>query len=240
MNSKISFKVWGRQALFTDPTTKIGGEKFTYQVPTYEAIKGILKSVYWRPTLIWHIDRIRVIKPIQTQSKSIKPLKWTGGNTLAIYTFLRDVEYQVEAHFEWNKNWPELAQDRNLNKHMAIALRMLERGGRQDIFLGTRDCQGYVEPCCFGDEESFYDTADKLDFGLMFHSFGYPDETGNNELISRFWMANMIHGIITFPNVNDTNNSLKTRFVRKMTSKKTFKHNINVKPVEDQTKELEL
>lgn len=74
MDSKISFRVWGRQALFTDPVTKIGGEKFSYQVPTYEAIKGIVKSIYWKPTLIWCIDRIRVMKPIRTQSKSTKPL----------------------------------------------------------------------------------------------------------------------------------------------------------------------
>ena len=41
MNNTISFRVWGRPALFTDPVTKIGGEKFSYQVPTYEALKGI-------------------------------------------------------------------------------------------------------------------------------------------------------------------------------------------------------
>ena len=133
-NHKISFRVWGRQALFTDPVTKIGGEKFSYQVPTYEAIKGIIKSIYWKPTLIWCIDRIRVMKPIRTQSKSTKPLDWNGGNTLAIYTFLQDVEYQVEAHFEWNEHWEEFAGDRNFGKHIAIAERMLERGGRQDIF----------------------------------------------------------------------------------------------------------
>ena len=46
MDNSINFRVWGRQALFTDPVTKIGGEKFSYQVPTYEAIKGVLKSNY--------------------------------------------------------------------------------------------------------------------------------------------------------------------------------------------------
>ena len=102
MRNQVSFKVWGKQALFTDPITKIGGEKFGYQVPSYEAIKGILKSIYWKPTLIWHIDRIRVMKAIRMQSKSTKPLNWDGGNSLAIYTFLQDVEYQVEAHFTWN------------------------------------------------------------------------------------------------------------------------------------------
>ncbi len=53
---------------------------------------------------------------------------------------------QVEAHFEWNRHRPELDADRIAPKHLAIAKRMIEKGGRQDIFLGTRDCQGYVEP----------------------------------------------------------------------------------------------
>ena len=243
MDSKISFRVWGRQALFTDPVTKIGGEKFSYQVPTYEAIKGIVKSIYWKPTLIWHIDRIRVMKPIRTQSKSTKPLDWNGGNTLAIYTFLQDVEYQVEAHFEWNENWPELAQDRVVGKHMAIAKRMLERGGRQDIFLGTRDCQGYVEPCEFGSGEGAYDVEKlgehHLDFGLMFHSFGYPEETGNHELVSRFWRAQMQNGEIVFPGVNDTE-KLKTRLIRHMKPEKPFKRGENLKPVEAEAEELGL
>ena len=244
-NNSITFRVWGRQALFTDPVTKIGGEKFSYQVPTYEAVKGILKSIYWKPTLIWHIDRIRVMKPIRTQSKSTKPLDWNGGNTLAIYTFLQDVEYQVEAHFEWNVNWPELAADRIEGKHAAIAQRMLERGGRQDIFLGTRDCQGYVEPCKFGDpcrdgKPGFYDGIDNLDFGLMFHSFGYPEETGNNELVSRFWQANMQHGIVAFPEAHDKTGRLKTRFIREMKPEKPFKRGENVKTVEEEAKELGL
>ncbi|ASP16406.1 CRISPR-associated protein Cas5, Dvulg subtype [Neisseria sp. oral taxon 020 str. F0370] len=244
MDNKISFRVWGRQALFTDPVTKIGGEKFSYQVPTYEAIKGILKSIYWKPTLIWHIDRIRVVKPIRTQSKSTKPRQWESlkGNhhTLAIYTFLQDVEYQVEAHFTWNENWEELAPDRIAGKHIAIARRMLERGGRQDIFLGTRDCQGYVEPCEFRSGEGFYDGIDNLDFGLMFHSFGYPEETGKPELVGRFWQAKMEYGVIEFPSVNDTTGRLKSRFIRKMQPEKPFKRGENLKAVENEAQELGL
>ena len=43
MRNTVEFKVWGRYALFTDPVTKIGGEKCTYQIPTYQALKGILE-----------------------------------------------------------------------------------------------------------------------------------------------------------------------------------------------------
>ena len=192
------FKVWGRHALFTDPVTKVGGEKCSYHVPTYEALKGITKSIYWKPTIIWVIDEVRVMKPIRTQTKGTKPLVFSGGNTLAIYTFLAGVEYQVRAHFEWNLQRPELLQDRNAAKHEAMAERALSRGGRQDIFLGTRDCQGYVEPCKFGSDASPYDDLDALSFGLMFHGFDYPDEVGGKQLQARFWNPTMKKGVIQF------------------------------------------
>ena len=59
----IEYKVYGKYALFTDPLTKIGGEKFTYQIPTYEALKGITESIYWKPTFVWIIDDVRVMNP---------------------------------------------------------------------------------------------------------------------------------------------------------------------------------
>jgi len=232
MKNSISFRLWGRYALFTDPVTKIGGEKCSYHVPTYEAIKGVLKSIYWKPTIVWHVDKLRVIKPLRTQTKGTKPIVWSPvakkpDHTLAIYTFLHDVEYQVAAHFEMNKHQPNLAPDRIDGKHFNIAKRMLEKGGRQDIFLGTRDCQGYVEPCEFGEGEGAYDNIDELSFGLMFHGFDYPDETGENELRSRFWHATMRKGVLDFPSPKkcEVNN-----FVRKMIPKE-FGLEENILPV---------
>jgi CRISPR-associated protein Cas5d len=194
----IEFKVWARYALFTDPLTRIGGEKCSYHIPTYEALKGVVKSIYWKPTIIWIIDDVRVMNRIRTQTKGTKPLKFSGGNDLAIYTFLADVEYQVRAHFEWNLHRPELAEDRNESKHHCIAKRMVERGGRQDIFLGTRDCQGYVEPCEFHSGVGHYDGAGELGYGLAFHGFDYPDETGENKLQGRFWRPTMVNGVLHF------------------------------------------
>lgn len=212
----IEFKVHGRYALFTDPLTKVGGEKCSYHVPTYEALKGIVKSIYWKPTLIWVIDEVRVMKRIRTQTKGTKPQEFSGGNTLAIYTFLSDVEYQVRAHFEWNTHRSELKDDRIDGKHFAIAQRMIERGGRQDIFLGTRDCQGYVEPCKFGEGVGALDGDGELAFGLMFHGFDYPDETGDSKLNARFWRPVMNNGLIRFDRPEAC--AVK-RYVREMTIK---------------------
>lgn len=233
--NRIEFKAHGRYALFTDPLTRVGGEKSSYHVPTYEALKGVAKSIYWKPTFVWIIDAVRVIKPIRTQTKGTKPLVFSGGNDLAIYTFLADVEYQVQAHFEWNEHRPELAGDRNPVKHNVIARRMLDRGGRQDIFLGTRDCQGYVEPCAFGSGPGHYDGAGELAFSLMFHGFDYPDETGEDKLHARFWKPTMKDGVIRFDRPEAC---IVRKFVREMT-KKTFVRNETLRAVEDEASALE-
>ncbi|RLE15966.1 MAG: type I-C CRISPR-associated protein Cas5 [Acidobacteria bacterium] len=222
MNKKrnsVEFKITGRYALFSDPVTRVGGEKFSYQIPTYQAIKGILESVYWKPTIIWHIDAVRVMKKIQTESKGIKPIKMSGGNDLSFYTYLRDVEYQVLAHFDWNYQRENLEDDRDENKHHNIAKRSIKKGGRRDIFLGTRECQGYVEPCSFKKDEGFYDYYGEIDFGVQFHGYDYPDETGKDELVVRLWRAKMKDGIIEFPAPKDCDLSLR-RYIRKMTAKK--------------------
>lgn len=216
--NSIEFRVSGRYALFSDPITRVGGEKFTYQVPTYQALVGIAESIYWKPTFIWVIDAVRVMKKIQTESKGIKPLKMTGGNDLSYYTYLRDVEYQVLAHFVWNTHHPELAADRDENKHHNIANRCVIRGGRRDIFLGTRECQGYVESCTFGEGQGDYDNYGELHFGVMFHGFDYPDHTGNKEFVKRLWKrARMEDGVIDF---RESWKELATQAVRPMEAKR--------------------
>ena len=199
MENKVEFKVYAKYALFTDPLTKIGGEKCSYQIPTYEALKGIISSVYWKPTIIWIIDKVRIMKPIKTQTRSAKPVIYSGGNSLSIYTYLADVEYQVQAHFVWNKKREDLKKDQNENKHFFVARRMIERGGRRDVFLGARECQGYVEPCRFGEGKGSYDDIPELTFGLMFHGFDYPDEGEDGKLVARFWWSLMKRGVIEFP-----------------------------------------
>ncbi|NTW84390.1 MAG: type I-C CRISPR-associated protein Cas5 [Chlorobiaceae bacterium] len=232
--NSIEFKVWGRNALFTDPITRVGGEKSTYQIPTYEALKGIVKSIYWKPTFVWIIDEVRVMQRIRMQTKGMKPLKYSsGGNDLSIYTYLVQAEYQVRAHFEWNLHHTDLKRDRNEGKHYSIAQRMLERGGRQDVFLGTRECQGYVEPCEFGAGASPYDGEGEVAFGLMFHGFDYPDETGQPELHARFWRPVMRDGQIRFirPELCDVR-----KLIRPMKAK-CFGENM-VKCVENELEEI--
>ncbi|HHX62033.1 MAG TPA: type I-C CRISPR-associated protein Cas5 [Epulopiscium sp.] len=198
MRNSITFKITGDYALFTDPITKIGGEKSTVMLPTYQALKGICESIYWKPSIIWVVDGVKIVNKIQTESKGIRPIKYNGGNDLSRYLYLKDVVYIVTAHFEFNLNRPELKKDHNENKHYFIAKRSLERGGRRDVFLGVRECQAYAEPANFNDEKSYYENMGEMAFGMQYHSISYPDENGKNQLLTRFWYPKMIDGVINF------------------------------------------
>ena len=232
----MTYRVFARRAMFSMPENRIGGEKISYQIPTYQAIKGITESIYWKPTLIWRIKRFRVINQIQSETQGVKPISMKGGNTLGFYTYLKDVEYEVEAYFEWNENRPDLIEDRNENKHYFMAKRSLEKGGRRDIFLGTRECQGYVEPCKFGEKKGAYDEIEELGFGFQFHSFTYPDEIEAGEkksLYANFWNPFMKNGVI------DTITPQECSITRNIKDYdiKEFIINKNLKPVIEEVKE---
>ena len=198
MRNSIEFELFGNYGLFTDPLTKIGGEKLSYQVPTYQALKGITESIYWKPTLVMIVDAIRILNPIRMESKGIRPIEYNGGNTLANYTYLRDLRYKVKAHFEFNEHRPDLGFDRNEHKHHNIMKRALKAGGRRDIFLGARECQGYVEETDFMSGEGYYDDYGDIALGTMVHGINYPDETGKNLMEVRLWNPVMKNGVIHF------------------------------------------
>ena len=104
-------------------------------------------------------------------------------------------------------NRPELADDRNENKHHEIARKMIRKGGRRDVFLGTRECQAYVEPCAFGEGEGYYDDLPQLTFGVMYHGITYADEAYSAEtkdkMTVHMWRPVMENGIIRFPRPED-------------------------------------
>lgn len=220
----IEYEVSGKYALFSEVATRVGGEKFSYQIPTYQALKGITESIYWKPTFVWVIDAVRVMNKIQTESKGVRSIrirpKDKSRNDLSYYTYLKDVRYQVRAHFEWNPQRDDLMLDRNENKHYHMSLRSVERGGRRDIFLGTRECQGYVEPCAFGTGKGFYDDYGEWNMGYMFHSFSYPDENAEHDFNVRFWRPIMKNGVVEF--IRPDSPELDEHVIRKQQSIKAF------------------
>lgn len=194
----FEFLLQGNQALFTDPLTGLGGENASLPFPTYEALVGICESIYWKPTLKWVVEVVRVLKPIRFYVQGVKTRSFANEDTgMHGYSYLWDVAYEVQAHFVWNDQRPDLAQDRDLKKHEHIAERAIKLGGRRDVFLGTRECQAYVEPVQFGLSEGYYDDTGCQQFGLTYHGIDYP-KTRHDDALIRFWYPAMADGVIDF------------------------------------------
>ena len=109
-----------------------------------------------------------------------------------------------------------------------IAKRMIVKGGRRDVFLGTRECQAYVEPCIFGEGEGAYDVVNELAFGVMYHGITYPDEAYSEEtrdcMTVRFWRPVMKQGVIEFvrPEACPINKQARPMKMKKFVDKENF------------------
>ena len=105
-------EVWGERALFTRPEMKV--ERVSYDVPTPSAARGMLEAVYYHPGLVWRIDRIFVLKPIQYQDTAQKP-----ESSFIRFTNIRRNE--VDA------------------KILASDLRGAAQGGTKPLYIATSD-----------------------------------------------------------------------------------------------------
>lgn len=193
-------KIYGSRALVTTPESKSGGEKMTYEIFTREMIKGILDACYFKPTIVNVVDEVRVMNQIESYTQGTRLLLKNYKSDLSAYTYLTDVCYYVKYHFEWNEGRPDLKKDRNMKKHEAITERSLKRGGRRDIFLGVRECFGYIDEISeeeYENDKGFYDNTNR-GFGLMFNGFIYPTEPGG-KLYSTYAPINMKNGRIRYP-----------------------------------------
>lgn len=188
----IQFEISGRYALFTDPLTCCGGEKCSLPVPTCEALKGAARGIHNSREFGWVIDAVRIMNKIATESMSLTRLNYFScKGDISVYTYLHNVRYKVLAHLEFPDGTPPETQ----HKHYSIARRMLKKGGKREIFLGTKSCTARVIPSRFYKDEGFYDNSSE-NFGMMYHSLTYKD----SELCSvQLFNCRMERGIITFP-----------------------------------------
>lgn len=145
MGYGVKLRVWGEYACFTRPEMK--AERVSYDVMTPSAARGILEAIHWKPALVWRIDCIHVLKPIQFDSirrnevehkisaRNIKTALTGGAIDLHQYAaeerqqraalVLRDVEYVIEAHFDLTD---KAGEGDNAGKHCDIFTRRARTG----------------------------------------------------------------------------------------------------------------
>ena len=201
----------GDYALFSRPELKV--ERYSYDVITPSAARGILEAVMWKPAIRYVIDRIYVLSEIRTTNirrnevsqklSASLALSAMNGSDKPLYlassaniqqraaTLLRDVHYTVEAHFEMtDKAGPTDTPEKFYN----MILRRL-RGGQcyHQPYLGCREFPAEVALCEVDIPLSFYGNLPERDLGLMLHDMNFSDPADVRPL---FFRAVMRHGVI--------------------------------------------
>jgi CRISPR-associated protein Cas5d len=201
MSYGIKLRVWGDYALFTRPEMKV--ERVSYDVMTPSAARGILEAIYWKPAIRWVIDRIHVLRPVRFENirrnelanrVSVNKSDMDQGKPVFRYIeedrqqrasmVLRDVEYVIEAHFEFTGK-----DDTDPGKHLAIFERRVKNGQCfHRPYFGCREFPVAFEWCDEAPQSSF---TGEQDFGFMLHDIDFEDE-----MTPQFFRAIMRDGII--------------------------------------------
>lgn len=147
MSYGFKIMVTGDYACFSRPELKV--ERVSYDVPTPGALEGLIKSVYWKPSIRYIIDRIIVfhepefanIRRNEVKDKVLysavrSQMNGKGGNpcintsasrSQRAAMVLRNVCYGIEFHFELTGLRCEDEGDGGA-KHAAILRRRLQKG----------------------------------------------------------------------------------------------------------------
>lgn len=211
MGIGVKVKVWGDYALFSRPELKT--ERYSYDVMTPSAARGILEAIYWHPGMEWVIDKIYVKKPIQFTSirRNEVKSKISANNVLSVYngaqkelfistkadivqrasTLLKDVEYVIEAHFEMTQQ----ANDTdNPGKFKDIIMRRLRKGECYHTpYFGCREFPVNFNLCEEEEIHTAYDVMEEKDLGLMLYDMDYSDPENIQPM---FFRAVMKRGVL--------------------------------------------
>ncbi|MDR3533711.1 MAG: type I-C CRISPR-associated protein Cas5c [Rhodopila sp.] len=213
MSFGIKLHVWGERACFTRPEMKV--ERVSYDIMTPSAARGILEAIHWKPAILWVVDRIHVLTPIQFQSFRRNEV---GTKTSAVAaeramragsaaglglvvednrqqrasTLLIKVAYVIEAHFEMTTR---ASADDTPAKHLSMFNRRAASG---QCFhrpcLGTREFAAdfalIAEGAPLPPSNLPPDQRDR-DLGWMLHDI---DHAGDKS--SRFFHARLEDGVL--------------------------------------------
>lgn len=204
----IQLEVWGPYALFSRPELKV--ERYSYDLPTPSAARGIVEAVYFHPGLKWHIDRIYVLNPIRFVSvrrneiaskisgRNVRQAAQGGGQPLYLASpqeivqraslLLQDVHYVIEAHFDMTD---KAAPSDNPGKFQDIVKRRMERGQCYHTpYFGCREFPAYFQQWTGG---SIPTIDESRDLGLMLYDFDYSDP---QNITPTYFHAQLEHGVL--------------------------------------------
>lgn len=197
--------------MFSRPELKV--ERYSYDIITPSAARGILEAIYWHPGMRWIIDKIYVKNPIQFTSvrrnevtskiSKSKMLDAYNGVGKPLYICTKDeivqrasvllcnVSYVIEAHFEIT---PKAKDSDNPGKFKDIIMRRLRKGEFYYMpYFGCREFSAHFALCEEEEIHTAYDVVEEKDLGIMLFDMDYSDPENIKPM---FFRAVMRHGVV--------------------------------------------
>ena len=210
MPAPIRLRVFGDYALFSRPELKV--ERYSYDVMTPSAARGILDAIYYHPGLRWRVKRIAVERPIRFTnirrnevSKKILAsdlLAAANGDEKSIFidrsdaiaqraaTVLRDVCYVIEANFDLVPE--KMGVGDSADKFYAIFCNRARKGKFfAQPYLGCREVPAFF--ALVDDNAPPEPIAESRDLGLMLYDMDYSDP---NDIKAQFFRARLDRGVL--------------------------------------------
>lgn len=192
---------WGDYACFTRPELKT--ERFSYEVMTPSAARGIVEAIFWHPGLRYVIDKIYVLSPIKftnIRRNEVKE-KISADNILKLKmnpnfniiqraaTILKDVRYCIEFHFDMTSAANETD---NPDKFTAIITKRARRGMCfHQPYFGCREFP--VNFRLVEEDEKIKPIDISKDLGFMLYDMDYSDK---ENIVPHFFKAELRNGIL--------------------------------------------
>jgi len=208
-----TLEVWGPYALFSRPELKT--ERYSYDVMTPSAARGLLEAIFWHPGLRYRVDKIYVLSPIvftgvrrnemasKISGRTVSSVMKGGSGELYLAssediqqraaTVLRDVHYVIKAHFDLTD---KAAPSDNEGKFCDIIRRRLEKGQcyHQPCF-GCREFPAHFKKWEGGEIVTAYPNEER-DLGLMLYDMDYSDP---RNITPMFFRAKLEKGVLNVP-----------------------------------------
>lgn len=236
-NNKIRFLIefFGEYGCFTNCALK--ADRTTYDIPTYSALTGMLRSIYWHPGCEWHISKLYVLNPIEKTSikrnerknkypgskyvsaylngKPMPRFRYGENRTLVNTTMLYKPHYVIEAYMIADPTVCVSAKNPQKKINSIIARRLLKHQAYYVPYFGCREFHAdfklwpKAKPITTIPEDRYYTN--------MFHAFDYSENPNMPKAI--FTNVEMKQGIIdyesethTHANISNQNTAQQRRY----------------------------
>lgn len=218
MSYGLKIEVWGQYALFSRPELKT--ERYSYEMITPSAARGLVESIYWHPGMKVIIDRIFLLKgkygitdvddPIHFENVRRNEVKakaqashfetMINGGTDAYLATGLEIQQRAstllrDVHYVIEAHFEmteKAAPTDNEGKFCDIFRRRLEKGQfYAEPYLGCREFPAFFAPWPSDEPVPMLDCS--RDLGIMLYDLDYSDQERIQPI---FFRARLDHGVM--------------------------------------------